>query len=167
MSEIAFRQIGTIYSPYTSTSEMPIQPRGALGVAGRVEVLPEYADGLTDLSGFSHIYLLYVFHVTAGMQLCVVPFLDSQQHGVFATRAPTRPNPLGLSVVRLREVRDNVLVVENLDVLDGTPLLDIKPYVPAFDHWDVDSTGWLTHQHHRAAATPADGRFGRDDQVTR
>jgi tRNA-Thr(GGU) m(6)t(6)A37 methyltransferase TsaA len=162
MSEIAFRQIGTIYSPYTSTAAMPIQPRGAPGVAGRVEVFPEYADGLKDLAGFSHLYLLYFFHLASGVQLCVVPFLDSQQHGVFATRAPTRPNPLGLSVVRLREVCDNVLEVENLDVLDGTPLLDIKPYVPAFDHWDVESTGWLTDQHHRAATTPSDDRFRRE-----
>jgi tRNA-Thr(GGU) m(6)t(6)A37 methyltransferase TsaA len=141
---------------------MPIQPRGALGVAGRAEVLPEYADGLKDLAGFSHIYLLYFFHGASGLHLRVVPFLDSQQRGVFATRAPTRPNPLGLSVVRLREIRDNVLEVENLDVLDGTPLLDIKPYVPAFDHWDVESIGWLTHQQHRAGVTPSDDRFRRE-----
>ena len=146
MSDITFRQIGTIYSPYTNTTAMPIQPRGALGVTGRVEVLPEFAEGLKDVSGFSHIYLIYHFHIAPGMRLYVVPFLDSAERGVFATRAPTRPNPLGLSVVRLREVCGNVLLVENLDVLDGTPLLDIKPYVPAFDHWDVESTGWLAQK---------------------
>ncbi|MGD2064243.1 MAG: tRNA (N6-threonylcarbamoyladenosine(37)-N6)-methyltransferase TrmO [Nitrospirota bacterium] len=159
MSDIAFRPIGTIYSPYASTADMPIQPRGALGIAGRVEVLPELAEGLKDLSGFSHIYLLYHFHKTTEMRLSVVPFLDSQARGVFATRAPTRPNPLGLSVVRLREVRGNVLMVENVDVLDGTPLLDIKPYVPAFDHWDVESTGWLAHRGLQAQATKSDERF--------
>jgi tRNA-Thr(GGU) m(6)t(6)A37 methyltransferase TsaA len=159
MKAIVFRQIGTIYSPYTSTAGMPIQPRGALRVAGRVEVFPEYAEGLKDLPGFSHIYLLYQFHVASSMRLCVVPFLDSQPRGVFATRAPARPNPLGLSVVRLREVRGNVLLVENLDVLDGTPLLDIKPYVPAFDHWDVESTGWLAEKGHRAGSAASDQRF--------
>jgi len=162
MTAIAFRQIGTIYSPYCITTDMPIQPRGALGVAGRVEVFPEYAEGLKDLAGFSHIHLLYQFHDAPGMQLSVVPFLDSEKRGVFATRAPTRPNPLGLSVVRLREVRGNVLLVENVDMLDGTPLLDIKPYVPAFDHWDVDSTGWLEQKLHGTAATRSDRRFTRE-----
>ena len=159
MSDIAFRQIGTIYSPYASTADMPIQPRGALGIPGRVEVFPEFAEGLKDLSGFSHLYLLYHFHRTMEMQLSVVPFLDSQARGVFATRAPTRPNPVGLSVVRLREVRGNMLLVENLDILDGTPLIDIKPYVPAFDCWDVESTGWLGHKGPQAEATKSDDRF--------
>ena len=159
MSDIAFRPIGTIYSPYASTADMPIQPRGALGIAGRVEVFSELTEGLKDLSGFSHIYLLYHFHRTTEMRLAVVPFLDSQARGVFATRAPTRPNPLGLSVVRLREVRGNVLIVENVDVLDGTPLLDIKPYVPAFDHWDVEATGWLADKGLQAQATKSDARF--------
>jgi tRNA-Thr(GGU) m(6)t(6)A37 methyltransferase TsaA len=159
MSDIVFRQIGTIHSPYANTVEMPIQPRGALGINGRVEVFPEFAEGLKDLSGFSHIYLVYHFHRTTEMRLSVVPFLDSQARGVFATRAPTRPNPLGLSVVRLREIRGNVLLVENVDVLDGTPLLDIKPYVPAFDHWHVASTGWLEHKGLQAQAAKSDERF--------
>ena len=159
MSDIVLRQIGTIHSPYPSTADMPIQPRGALGVAGRVEVLAEFAAGLKDLSGFSHIYLVYHFHRATQMRLSVVPFLDSQARGVFATRAPTRPNPVGLSIVRLREVRGNVLLVENVDILDGTPLLDIKPYVPAFDHWDVDATGWLQDKELPAEATKSDGRF--------
>jgi tRNA-Thr(GGU) m(6)t(6)A37 methyltransferase TsaA len=159
MSDLSLRPIGTIHSPYTSLAEMPIQPRGALGVVGRVELLPELAEGLRDLAGFSHIYLLYHFHRAPGMRLSVVPFLDTEPRGVFATRAPTRPNPIGLSVVRLREVRGNVLVVENIDVLDGTPLLDIKPYVPAFDHWDVEATGWLEHRGPQTEATRSDQRF--------
>jgi tRNA-Thr(GGU) m(6)t(6)A37 methyltransferase TsaA len=160
LGEIAFRRIGTIHSPYTSTAAMPIQPGGALGVVGHVEVLPEYVEGLDDLSGFSHIYLLYQFHLAPAVRLRVVPFLDSDPHGVFATRAPARPNPLGLSVVRLREVRGNVLVVENLDVVDGTPLLDIKPYVPVFDHWDVESSGWLAGKGSAAGGARSDERFG-------
>jgi len=162
MTNIAFGQIGTIRSPHTKAAETPIQPRGALGVTGRVEVFREFAEGLNDLSGFSHIYLLYHFHRASGMRLRVVPFLDSEQRGVFATRAPVRPNALGLSVVRLREVRGSVLIVENLDVLDGTPLLDIKPYVPAFDHWDVESTGWLAQKGLLAGSTRADERFTRE-----
>jgi tRNA (adenine37-N6)-methyltransferase len=162
MNDICFRQIGTIRSPHTSAASMPIQPQGAVGVAGRVEVYPEFAEGLEDLSGFSHIFLLYHFHEASGMQLSVIPFLDAKQRGVFATRAPTRPNPVGLSVVRLREVRRNVLFVENLDVLDGTPLIDIKPYVPVFDHWEVDSTGWLGTKGHRAETARSDERFTRD-----
>jgi len=161
MNEISFRYIGTIRSPYTTLAEMPIQPRGALGIAGRVEILPEFAAGLKDLAGFSHIHLVYHFHAAPAMQLSVVPFLDSQERGVFATRAPSRPNPLGLSVVRLREVRGNILLVENLDVLDGTPLLDIKPYIPAFDHWDVESTGWLAQKGLMAETTRSDERFTR------
>jgi tRNA-Thr(GGU) m(6)t(6)A37 methyltransferase TsaA len=159
MVVIVFDRVGTIHSPYASPADMPIQPRGAVGVAGRVEILPEFAEGLEDLAGFSHIHLLYHFHRAAAARLRVVPFLDTRPRGVFATRAPTRPNALGLSVVRLREVRGNVLVVENVDVLDGTPLLDIKPYVPAFDHWDVQSIGWLAGKGSRAETTGSDGRF--------
>lgn len=159
MNEVRFRRIGTIHSPFKTASEIPIQARRAGGIRGRVDVLPEFGEGLRDLSGFSHVYLLYHFHEAAGMRLSVVPFLDSRPRGVFATRAPVRPNPLGLSVVRLREVKDLVLFVENLDILDGTPLLDIKPYIPAFDHWDVESTGWLSGKVLTEDATRSDERF--------
>jgi tRNA-Thr(GGU) m(6)t(6)A37 methyltransferase TsaA len=161
MNDIIFRRIGTIYSPYMTTADMPIQPRGAIGVAGRVEVFPEFSEGLADVAGFSHIYLLYHFHMVAEARLRVVPFLDAERRGVFATRAPARPNPLGLSVVRLREVRGDILLVENIDVLDGTPLLDIKPYVPVFDHWEVESTGWLAEKGFLARTMRADDRFNR------
>ncbi len=122
---------------------MPIQPVGALSVRGNVDVFDKYVKGLSDLDGFSHVMLLYHFHQAAGPKLVVTPFMDSQVRGVFATRAPTRPNPIGLSVVKLLGIEGRTLHVENVDVLDGTPLLDIKPYVPEFDHHPADRVGWL------------------------
>ncbi len=107
-----------------------------------MEVYPEFFAGLQDLDGFSHIILLYVFHHSSGYSLRVKPFLDHQERGLFATRYPARPNPIGLSIVRLRIVRENLLTVEGIDVLDGTPLLDIKPYVPDFDVGMETRTGW-------------------------
>lgn len=139
---------------------MPIQPAGAAGVRGRVEVKPAYAAGLKDLAGFSHVILLYHFHRAGKASLRVRPFLDSKVRGVFATRAPARPNAIGLSVVRLRRVRKNVLFVEDLDVLDGAPLLDIKPHVPAFAPAGPVRTGWLEKQKRRARSHRADARFG-------
>ncbi|MBN1337390.1 MAG: tRNA (N6-threonylcarbamoyladenosine(37)-N6)-methyltransferase TrmO [Deltaproteobacteria bacterium] len=161
MNEIVYRPIGVIRTPYTGAGGMPIQPRGAVGVRGHVEVLPEYVEGLRDLEGFSHIYLLYHLHASRGVALRVVPFLDDVSRGVFATRAPRRPNALGQSVVRLREVRGCVLHVENVDMLDGTPLLDIKPYAPVFDHWAVEATGWLGERGFGAEAMRSDERFVR------
>ena len=159
MSNIVLSPIGIIYSPFATAAGIPIQPRAAIGVTGQVVVFPEYSEGLNDLAGFSHLYLLYHFHLAGSFQLKVVPFLDSEPRGVFATRAPSRPNRLGLSVVRLRELRGNILVVENVDVVDGTPLIDIKPYVPAFDHWKVDSIGWLADKSASVPAARSDDRF--------
>jgi tRNA (adenine37-N6)-methyltransferase len=159
MNTIVFHPIGIIHSPFTRVADMPIQPKGAIGIRGRIELFPEFADGLKDLGGFSHIFLLYHFHRAAAFRLRVVPFLDREERGVFATRAPARPNPIGLSVVHLLGVRANDLEVENLDVLDGTPLLDIKPYVPEFDDWKVESTGWLASRRRRAAKMRSDDRF--------
>jgi tRNA-Thr(GGU) m(6)t(6)A37 methyltransferase TsaA len=135
--------IGRIRSPHTRSEETPIQPVFAEGVQGRAEILPEYADGLQDLDGFSHIWLLYWFHQAGSPRLIVQPFLQDVEHGVFATRAPTRPNPLGLSLVRLVRREGRVLHLEDVDVLDGTPLLDLKPYVPQFDYRTGVRTGWL------------------------
>ena len=151
--------IGTIRSPYFDPADMPIQPTGAAGVAGRVVVDPLYRKGLKDLDGFSHIHLLYSFHLSEGFALQVKPFLDNQVRGVFATRAPRRPNAIGLSVVRLVRVEGNVLHVEDIDVIDGTPLLDIKPYVPAFDVRSPERTGWLENRAESAAAVRSDRRF--------
>ena len=141
--EITFRSIGIIHSPFQDIKGMPIQPSGARGVRGRVLVYPGYTAGLKDLEGFSHLILLYHFHRVNRAQMVVTPFLDTQPRGVFATRAPKRPNPIGLSVVRLLELEQDTLHIENVDILDGTPLLDIKPCVPEFDHPSVDRIGWL------------------------
>lgn len=157
--DIHYRAIGTIHTPFTSVEGMPIQPPGAAGVHGRVEVDPEWVEGLRDLDGFSHVILLYHFHQAGECRLTVTPFLDSAAHGVLATRAPRRPNPIGLSVVRLLSVDGGTLHVEGIDVLDGTPLLDVKPYVPEFDHARVERLGWLEAGRDQVSAQRADGRF--------
>jgi tRNA-Thr(GGU) m(6)t(6)A37 methyltransferase TsaA len=156
---IDFRPIGVIRTPFRDVASMPIQPRGAIGVQGTVEVAPEFVEGLSDLEGFSHVILVYSFHKAPSARLRVTPFLDDRERGVFATRAPARPNPIGLSVVRLVAIRGNLLEVENVDILDGTPLLDIKPYVPAFDAWATDSLGWLAERQAKVAEARSDGRF--------
>ena len=160
MDAIAYRPIGVVHSPFRDIKGMPIQPTGARGIAGTVEVAPEYADGLRDLAGFSHVILLYHFHLSKGYALEVQPFLDDRTHGVFAVRAPRRPNPIGLSVVALKQVDGCTLHIEDVDVVDGTPLLDIKPYVPAFDAREDVRTGWLADNAERVDRTRADGRFG-------
>jgi len=139
--EFVMRPIGVIHSPFTDTKQTPIQPTRSQAI-GQVIIHPEFADGLQDVEEFSHIILLYAFHQSEGYSLRVKPFLDDQLHGLFATRHPCRPNPIGLSIVRLLERRDNVLEIEGVDVLDGTPLLDIKPYVPDFDVRTNTHTGW-------------------------
>ena len=141
--KITFAPIGTIHSPYTDPAGMPIQPAGAVGVRGRIVIDPEYQAGLSDMEGFSRVILLYHFHCSGGYSLSVIPFLDTKPHGVFATRAPKRPNAIWLSIVRLVAVNGNELVIEDVDILDGTPLLDIKPYVPAFDCFPDGKAGWF------------------------
>jgi tRNA-Thr(GGU) m(6)t(6)A37 methyltransferase TsaA len=149
--------IGTIHSSFHETAGTPIQPAMASGARGRVEVFPQFRDGLKDLEGFDRVWLIYWFDRAAGARLRVVPFLDTEERGVFATRAPCRPNPIGLSPVRLLSIQDGVLEVADVDVLDGTPLLDIKPYTPRFDHFDVRRSGWLDSVHHGHCV--ADDRF--------
>jgi tRNA-Thr(GGU) m(6)t(6)A37 methyltransferase TsaA len=139
--EFTMKPIGVIHSPFTDKAQTPIQPTRSQTL-GRVEVYPEFADGLQDLEGFSHIILLYAFHLSNGYTLRVQPFLDDELHGLFTTRHPCRPNPIGLSIVQLLARQDSILIIEGVDVLDGTPLLDIKPYVPDFDVRDNVKTGW-------------------------
>ncbi len=134
--------IGVIHSPHREAGATPIQPVCAQGARGEVELFEAYAAGLDDVDGFSHVHLLYWLHRSGSPALKVTPFLDDTPRGVFATRAPNRPNPLGLSVVRVVERRGRTLVVEDLDVLDGTPLLDIKPYVERFDVRTSTRGGW-------------------------
>jgi tRNA-Thr(GGU) m(6)t(6)A37 methyltransferase TsaA len=157
--KMQFRPIGVIHSPFTELQGMPIQPPGAAGVRGTVEVFEEFRPGLKDLDGFSHIILLYHFHLSRDFSLRVVPFLDTRERGLFATRAPKRPNPIGLSVVRLRRIEGGVLHVENVDILDGTPLLDVKPYVPEFDTPADVRTGWLAETGRTVSEKKSDSRF--------
>lgn len=133
--------IGLIHSPFHAKEETPIQPTRSLA-RGRVEVYPQFEEGLQDLDGLSHLILLYVFHCSSGYELKVKPFLDNKLRGLFATRYPCRPNPIGLSIVRLLKREHTMLKIEGVDVLDGTPLLDIKPYVPDFDIRTDVRTGW-------------------------
>jgi tRNA-Thr(GGU) m(6)t(6)A37 methyltransferase TsaA len=156
---ICYTPIGIIHSPYAEPSGMPIQPSGALGVRGSIVVDPRFCDGLKDLDGYSHIVLLYHLHRSAGPLLRVTPFLDTESRGVFSTRAPRRPNPIGLSVVRLVSVEGGELTVENIDILDGTPLLDIKPYIPEMDVYQVERTGWFGQSQKSIDSTRADDRF--------
>lgn len=138
---------------------MPIQPAGAKGVKGTISLKSNYVEGLKDLEGFSHIYVLYHFHRAGKAQLTVSPFMDSNSHGIFATRAPRRPNPIGLSVIKLNKIVGNLLQVENVDILNGTPILDIKPYVPDFDQIQVEKIGWLARAKGLVKKKRSDNRF--------
>ncbi len=158
-TSIEFKPIGIIHTPYTEPKGMPIQPAGASGVKGAVEVFEPYREGLVDLDGFSHVVLLYHLHLSDGYKLRVVPFMDTEERGLFATRAPKRPNPIGLSVVQLDRIEDGVLHVQNVDIVDGTPLLDIKPYVPEFDSPTDFRTGWLEEARKKVSDRRADDRF--------
>jgi tRNA-Thr(GGU) m(6)t(6)A37 methyltransferase TsaA len=155
--KIEYRPIGVVHSPFTELDGMPIQPSRSEGATGTVELFEEYQEGLADLDGFSHLILLCHFHRAGKYRLKLVPFLDTELRGLFATRAPRRPNPIGLSVVRLVSIDENWLKVENLDILDGTPVLDIKPYVPDFDQQVDIRLGWLEEARRREAVS--DDRF--------
>lgn len=157
--DITYKPIGVIHTPFTSLEGMPIQPTSDASGPGTVEVFAEFADALRDLEGFSHIYLLYHFHKVRQTQLMVTPFLDSQPHGIFATRAPSRPNPLGLSLVNLVRIENNLVYVEGADVLNGTPLLDIKPYVPMFERTPDVRLGWLEPVKDKIRSQRSDDRF--------
>jgi tRNA-Thr(GGU) m(6)t(6)A37 methyltransferase TsaA len=139
---IRYRPIGIIHSEHKLEEKTPIQSVYAKGCKGHVDVFPEFADGLRDLEGFSHIYLIYHFHRALRVALCVKPFLQDVERGIFSTRAPCRPNGIGLSIVELLNREGNILHLDGLDILDGTPLLDIKPYTAKFDLHDVTSSGW-------------------------
>ncbi|WP_027182780.1 tRNA (N6-threonylcarbamoyladenosine(37)-N6)-methyltransferase TrmO [Desulfovibrio inopinatus] len=158
-SNIVFSPIGFVESPHVKLEGMPIQPRGAKGIQGRLILDPELAQGLHDLDGFSHIIVLYYFHKSEGYDLLVKPFLDTATHGVFATRAPRRPNPLGLSILRVIDVTDNIVTVEDIDIHNGTPIIDIKPYVAAFDDCKADCFGWMDGKKEEVREARSDSRF--------
>jgi len=159
MMSITLKPIGIIYTPFKTKSGMPIQASGALGIKGHIVLNEEFLPGLADLDGFSHIILIYYFHKSMGYELLTKPFLDNTPRGVFATRAPKRPNPIGFSVVRNIKIEKNIIYVENVDILDETPLLDIKPYIPGFDIHKTEKNGWLENKTDDLNNTKSDGRF--------
>jgi len=156
---IYYKPIGLIRSPFTEVKGTPIQAVAARDIVGSIEVAPEYVAGLKDIEGFSHLILLYHFHLITDSSLLVKPFLDNELHGVFATRSPSRPNSIGISVVRLTKVEGNILYIKDVDTIDGTPLLDIKPYVPKFDVRETEQIGWFDKNLHKLSHTKDDGRF--------
>jgi len=155
--QIACEPIGVVHSPFRQAAGTPVQSSQAAGAVGTVELDPCYAEGLCDLSGFSHIILLTYLHRAKPYSLRVVPYLDTVPRGLFATRAPSRPNPIGLSVVKLLGIQGPMLTVEGLDLLDGTPVLDIKPYFGDFDRREDVRCGWLDAVREREVV--ADNRF--------
>ena len=159
MGEIKYKPIGIIHSPFKESKGTPIQPKAAKGIEGRVEVFPEYTEGLKDLEGFSHIIVIYHFHLSKKSSLKIKPFMGNQIRGVFATRAPSRPNPIGISVVRLIRINENTLHVKDVDIVDETPLLDIKPYVSEFDVREVNKIGWLKKNVRKLPTSKDNGRF--------
>jgi len=159
LHQFTVKAIGTIRSPFTDPKGTPIQPVGAKGIKGRIELFPEYVAGLQDLNGFSHIILLYYFHRADDGPMIVTPYMEDKPRGVFSVRMPGRPNHIGISVVRLLSIKDNVLEIENVDILDETPLLDIKPYVTKCDIYETEREGWLTPISDKAESKKCDGRF--------
>jgi tRNA-Thr(GGU) m(6)t(6)A37 methyltransferase TsaA len=157
MTTFTFRPIGVIRSPFTSQEGTPIQPAFGEGAEGTLELDPAYVGALEDLGGFERIWALYIFDRARPFVPRVVPYLDDRPRGLFATRAPSRPNPIGLSVFRVLAVEGATIRVADVDVLDGTPLLDVKPYVPAFDAFPASRVGWL--EAHPGGTTRADRRF--------
>ena len=159
MNRITYEPIGVIHSPFKEPKGTPIQTASAKSIAGTVEIFSEYVKGLQDLEGFSHIILIYHFHLSKSSSLTTKPFMDNKPHGIFAIRGPSRPNPIGISVVQLIKIKDNILHVQDLDIVDGTPLLDIKPYIPEFDRTKVTRIGWLEKNINKLPKMKDDGRF--------
>lgn len=154
-----YEPIGIIHSPFHTVEDMPIQPTSQASKPGVVEIYSQYAEALKDLDGFSHIYLIYHFHRVASSKLIITPFLDTQPRGLFATRAPCRPNPIGLSLVQLSHIEGNRLHVVRLDILDQTPLLDIKPYIPEFEPRQNFRVGWVSQAKEQVRNRKSDQRF--------
>lgn len=156
---IIFKAIGIIHSPFQALEDMPIQPTSQASQPGMVELYPQFAAGLSDLEGFSHVYLLYHLHQVKRTKMTVTPFLDTQPRGLFATRAPCRPNPIGLSLVQLDRIEDNYLHITRLDILDQTPLIDIKPYIPEFESQQNVRIGWVQQAKEQVRKRTSDERF--------
>ena len=159
MNEVRYEPIGVVHSPFKKPQNVPIQAVASKGIKGSVELAREYVEGLKDLDGFSHVILLCHFHRSKPYSLLVKPYLDENLRGLFSTRAPSRPNPIGLSIVRLTKIEDNILYIQDVDIINGTPVLDIKPYVPRFDQRENTKIGWLKNKINKMASTSDDGRF--------
>ncbi len=156
---IEYTPIGIIHTPHKALSGMPIQPVGAIKTKGTIHLDKQYSEALKSLNGFSHIFLIYHLHRQEGWKQVVTPFMDDVEHGIFATRAPSRPNPIGLSVVKLTSIQGDKIEFFGADMLDGTPLLDIKPYIPKFDTQSDVRTGWLEKSAEKAEKMKSDKRF--------
>ncbi len=165
MAKIVYQPIGVVHSPFEKPQDVPIQSAAAKGVCGKIEVNKEFTEGLKDLDGFSHLILIYHFHLAKPYSLLVKPFLDKKPHGLFSTRAPSRPNPIGISIVRLDKIQKNILYIQDVDIVNQTPLLDIKPYVPNFDQRNTHKIGWLTKNINKLESTKDDGRFAQNTNV--
>ena len=159
MDSIEYRPIGIVHSPFRDPKGTPIQARSDKGTEAKVEVFREYSEGLADLDGFSHAILILHFHLSKKAGLKQKPFLDDLERGIFSIRSPSRPNPIGISVVRILGIDDNIVTIRGIDIIDGTPLLDIKPYVPEFDAFRVERIGWLEGKIGKLSETKDDGRF--------
>ena len=159
---IRYRPVGVIRSEHVAADKTPIQSVYAQGCKGRAEIFPEFAEGLRDLEGFSHLYLIYHFHHAGHVKLSVKPFLQDVVRGLFATCAPCRPNPIGLSVVRLVKIEGTILYLEDVDILDGTPLLDIKPYTTKFDCIATTCNGWQDAVDAKTAQKRGKRRYGTE-----
>ena len=159
MESVVFSPVGVVHSPHKELAGMPVQPPAAADFTGEIELLPEFAEGLLDIDGFSHLMVFYHLHKSAGPLLSATPFLDTKPHGVFASRIPRRPNPLGFSVVRLLSREGYVLKIGNVDILDGTPVLDIKPYVAEFDAYSDAASGWFAGKLSGISEKRSDDRF--------
>jgi len=144
--KIEFNPIGIIHSPYKDSVGIPRQAAGVRDVTGEIELYPDYEPGLEDLEEFSHIVVVFYLHLVRSLSLKASPPWDNKQHGVFATRSPYRPNPIGISIVKLGKIRGNRLFIKGIDMADQTPVLDIKPYVPSLNPTDSVRTGWLENK---------------------
>jgi tRNA (adenine37-N6)-methyltransferase len=159
VNQIIYKPIGIIYSPFKSIEGVPIQPAGADGIKGKIKLYKKYSNGLMNIGGFSHIILLYHFHLSKEYSLRIIPFLKNQEQGVFATRAPKRPNQIGISVVKIDKLEGNIINISNVDIVNGTPLLDIKPYAGLFDNVKNEKIGWLAKNINDVQKIKSDKRF--------
>ncbi len=155
---ITYKPIGKVKSIYKQPAGTPIQPNNGVQ-PGEIEIYPEFQDGLMDLDGFSHVILLYHFHLLKNTSLKVIPFMDTTEHGIFATRSPARPNKIGLPVLKIVKIEHNIITVEGIDIVNNTPVLDIKPYVPQFDTPELSEIGWLENNYMKQKDMKDDERF--------